>query len=308
MSEKRETAELKRKQSNRFTRRTGRSRQTDHTLQASASRRRSRSHRESAWRVLRLVLIPALVIAIPVLLLTMVQTFYFSRNPFFTLQQIVIHTGDTVSEASVREITGIQRGQNLFAIDIDALRRQYLSHAHYVRNIQFTRVLPDRLEIRLTERHPVARIGREGDLVVDAQGLVFVRRGERTLLPMLVGGRRARSGNILVVSETLVPIEPGKRLTGNARAGIEAILLNDEPGFQLPLIEVDVSRLDFIVLLLDDRREVKLAWEGMGAGTPRSRRALKRRMQALRLALAKPQSREKRYFDATIDDQHIVAR
>ena len=248
-----------------------------------------------------------LLIAMPFLLGWLIRTFYFSRNPHFTLRQIVVQTGETVSEASLLEIMGLETGMNLFAIDLGAKRRTFLQNAHHVRNLQIKRILPDRLEIRVTERRPVARIGRRGNLVVDEQGLVFVRRGDLDLLPSLVGGRRAQSGSVLVVAEEPIPIEPGTRLSGNALAGVAAIVLNEDPGFNLPVLEVDVSPLDYITLYLADRSEVRLAWDGMGGTSRRSREHLRHRFNQAMYGLAQTATAGYRLIDVTVDDSHVHA-
>ena len=278
------------------------------TLRSAARRRKALPGLASLRALLPYVLAPALLVALPLLGFALTKTFYFARNPRFTLRQVTIQTGDTLSEADLREVIGIEPGVNLFAIDIAQERRKFLDHAHHVRNIQMTRVLPDRLEIRVIERRPVARVGRAGDLVADPEGLVFVWRGDVERLPMLVGGRHARGGGILVVGETLVEVYPGARVYGNAQAGIEALLLNEEPPYQLPVMEVDVSRLDHIVLHLDDRREIRLAWDGMGQGTRDAARNLRRRMNALMDVLRNPDAAGKRQFDARVDDRHIIGR
>lgn len=282
-----------------------------------ADRRGSRSARRGKrpffwWpagaRWPRVVLVSALLLSGFPLLWRLVGFFYLERNPDFVIGQVEVHAGASDSARKVREIIPVEPGMRLFGFDMEAIRNGFMADAHHVRELRMTRILPDRLDITVIERRPLGRIGRRDDLVFDDQGQVFAWRDNLDILPRIVGGRRAVGGRILVVSEEPVAVEPGTRLTGNAMAAAELLCLNEDPGFQLPLVEVDVSRPDYLVLYLSDRREILLAWPHMGAGTERSRRNLQNRMESLILALAEPRAGNLRVFDARVDDRQITGR
>ncbi|RMG28439.1 MAG: cell division protein FtsQ/DivIB [Gammaproteobacteria bacterium] len=93
----------------------------------------------------------------------------------------------TLTPAEVRAaLEPAWRGQGFFTVDVAAVRRAAES-LDWVRRAQVRRLWPDRLEVRIEERVPVARWGT--DALLDAQGVRFATAGHRVPdgLPRLDG-------------------------------------------------------------------------------------------------------------------------
>lgn len=227
------------------------------------------------------------------------------------LNRLKVDSGQSISPALVREWAGIREGIGLFDVDIAKVRQRLVAEAPQVKNIEISRLLPDTMVLRVVERQPLARIGRNGRMVVDEEGLVFVWQGGLDILPALVGGDRhsglsGRDG--LVVGGRRRNVRPGTLLDGMALAALRVLKLTGNPAWRLPVVEVDVSAGDHLKLYLRDRRVILLSWEGMRENDEQSVYRLKRRMTGVLRVLSDPESRECRFFDATVDDQRIVGR
>ena len=191
--------------------------------------------------------------------------------------QITVHDGKLVKGDVVADAFGLRKGANLAEIDFAARRADVLARYPAIRNISITRRLPNRVEISIEEREPVARMnirGHKGDTgrVVDADGVVFQCRRGTSLLP--------------VIREEPSPgTPPGKRLKGRALAALRLIEACREPELQeLAILEVDTSKPDFLPATFGRDYSIgNIAWQGMDEEpTAASRADLMLRLSNLR--------------------------
>lgn len=96
-------------------------------------------------------------------------------------------------ESRILEVFALDVGRSIFAIPIEQRRRQ-LCEIPWVRDATVMRTLPTRLEVRITERSPVAFVLLEGPggvhrpALIDAEGVILeLPSGARFDLPVLVG-------------------------------------------------------------------------------------------------------------------------
>lgn len=277
--------------------------------------------RRSAGKIVRvlsgvsgLLVVPACVLIGSILLLAggwLLHRDYFRSNRNMRLSYLKVDAGPSISPALVREWVGLREGVGLFDVDISAVRNRLVAEAPQVKDIEISRILPDTMHLRVVGRQPLVRLGRDGRLVADEEGLIFVWQGGLDILPCLVGGDR-HTGRIgrdgIVIGGERRQIHPGSLLGGMGRAALRVLSLVENPAWRLQVMEVDVSAADHLKLLLRDRREILLAWEGMREDSERSLDRLKRRMSSLLQVLSDPASRDCRFFDATVDDQRIIGR
>ena len=89
--------------------------------------------------------------------------------------QISVEKNHYVAAASVREIFITDRGKSILRIPVDKRRRQ-LESIPWVEHATVRRVLPNRVEVEITERTPIAflRDGTELSLI-DAHGMILDR-------------------------------------------------------------------------------------------------------------------------------------
>jgi len=115
--------------------------------------RRVRRHRKASW------LIKALAIVVMVLSATAsVRWVYqqiFFENSEFVLNRLQVHSDGVLTEGELATAAGIELGMNLMEIDLDEVRERLAKLPMVIRS-EVIRELPDRLEIRVKERVPVA--------------------------------------------------------------------------------------------------------------------------------------------------------
>ena len=190
-------------------------------------------------------------------------------------RQISISSGTMVKADVIAENLGLRKGANLATIGFAAKRRELLDRVPNLLSISISRQLPDRVTVVTEERTPVARMGIRGGRgetgrVVDTEGMVFVwQRGTQTLP---------------VIREAQSPGTPkGCRIKGRTLAALRLIEACREAEFlELGVLEVDVSKHDFLVATLGNYSKLKIRWDGMDDTTPESRADLCRRLTQLR--------------------------
>ncbi len=116
---------------------------------------------------------------------------YF-ENPRFSLKEIKTHTPGKLPPSILIEWSGVRTGENLFALDLDAVRRK-LERNSVVRSATVRRQLPGTLYLSITERMPIARMGQvEGRMnwLMDEEGVVIQKSFQAKHLPFLLGVTR----------------------------------------------------------------------------------------------------------------------
>lgn len=106
------------------------------------------------------------------------------RSPLFPLREVDVRgrLNHTSAAAVRRAIAGSVHG-NFFAVDLAALRAA-LQRLPWVRAVDVRRVWPDRLQVTLTERVPLARWGDAA--LIDSYGDLFAAHSDAAL-PLLAG-------------------------------------------------------------------------------------------------------------------------
>ncbi len=189
-------------------------------------------------------------------------------------RQVSVTTGSNIRRELVLEKFGLTNGANLAKIDFAQKRRDLLAGVPNIRALTVSRRLPDRVEIAVEEREPVARMNerngkRVTGRVVDADGVVFLRQDAGTaLLPMLV--------------EAQEPTKPGKRLEGRSRAALRFLLACQESAYSdLKPLAVSTSFKDFLYATLGDYTRAKVAWDGMDSQGDAAETALRAQLKVL---------------------------
>ena len=110
-------------------------------------------------------------------------------SPLFTFQQLVVRGNVHLDEAELCEIARIQYGQRLFELKTDAMTTNLL-HDLRIESAVVRRQLPNKIEMEIVERIPVATVACDyGYLDFDRQGKVIA--SYRTLkgadIPIITG-------------------------------------------------------------------------------------------------------------------------
>jgi cell division septal protein FtsQ len=179
--------------------------------------------------------------------------YYFRSGPLFALHDeqgdLTVTTGPTVTREMICGLLRLTNGVNLFSVPIEQKRLEMLKAAPIIRDIRMFRRLPDKLNITVIEREPVARVlAGKNYLVVDEEGVVFNRYAGTGRLP-IIKGTDAR--------------EQGQRLRGNAMAAVRLVINTLRPECGVRLEAVDAAKADYLLLTFSDYRRAKFAWDGM---------------------------------------------
>ena len=120
---------------------------------------------------------------------TLFKNYYFKTRSLFVIsdvhKDVTITSGKMIKPDLILERFGISNGVNQFSVDIDQ-RREDLMQTPNIRDVRIKRTLPDKLDVTIVEREPVARIsaGARG-LVSDETGVIFMRYADIAMLPVI---------------------------------------------------------------------------------------------------------------------------
>ncbi len=161
---------------------------------------------------------------------------YLTISPYFAVKSIEIDGNFRLTSREVLETAGMNVGMNTLALSLDSIEKK-LELNPWVKSVSAKRELPDRFQIRLTEKDPRFWVRRDGALYyADVYGAVIapvapdkfssfptleVERGAEDMTRQLPGLIRSLSEARLAVdmsSVSLVRLSPGR--------GVEVFLEN----------------------------------------------------------------------------------
>lgn len=116
---------------------------------------------------------------------------YLMTSPRFSLEQVVMTGQKTRTKDALLERAHVTMGQNVFSIDLDAVRNRMLGDP-YVKRATLSRRLPDTILVDIEERTPAAIVALGSDaMLVTREGEAFkkVEVGDPSDLPVITGLR-----------------------------------------------------------------------------------------------------------------------
>ena len=115
--------------------------------------RRVRRTRKAAW-LIKFAAIAVMILSASASVRWVYRQIFY-ENSEFRLNRLQIHTDGVLTEAELATAARVELGMNLMEIDLNEVRGQ-LGKLPMVTNAEVVREMPDRLEIRVKERVPVA--------------------------------------------------------------------------------------------------------------------------------------------------------
>ena len=265
---------------------------------AGKSNLRLGSKGDKANRATLAVLVPLLVVALAVLAwfaLLKVGEALYSQNDRYKIVNLQIKGGKILTPELIAEYTRIQKGANLFSFSATKVRADFLRKAPNVKSITIIRQLPGTVKIEVVERDPVARFGGKSSLLVaDREGYVFILKTGRPELPVISGYKD--------------DLKPSAVVKGPTLAALEALDGCNDPRLVLRVESIDVGRHDCLVLSIpydDIVREIRLAWNGMGSGTPESRQNLLKKLSWVVQTLQSSEGRKYTKLEVILDGGRV---
>ena len=163
-----------------------------------------------------------------------------ARDNGLTLQMIHIAGAERTAHDAILHATGIEMGVDIFAFDVADVRSR-VEELPWVKSVRVERVLPESLEIKVTERQPYALWQRQGALwLIDNSGAPIIETEPElfTSLPLLVGeGAPAAVGAFVSILKATPELE--RRITSLIRVGQRRWDLILDTGVRLKLPEED---------------------------------------------------------------------
>lgn len=175
----------------------------------------------------------------------------FWENPDYSLKEVRYTTDGSLTREMAIAVTGFKEGGNIFSYRLDS-GRDALKALPQVESVEIRRYLPNRIEIAVTERKPVAWVTAhisddpaksERSHLLDARGLVFK---PKRLLPEydplpVIGG--VEMGDIV----------PGKPLAKiEIMAALDLLRRTNESG-DFKILSMDVSK-GYCITVTDQKR------------------------------------------------------
>ena len=161
--------------------------------------------------------------------------------------------GRFLRRGTIVEFLGLTNGANMATADFAGRRLEMLDRFPVLKNLAVRRNLAERtVEVDVTERMPVARIGLERySPAVDEEGVVFPA-GLGLDLPSIILPRGAAP-------------KPGGRLSGRAAAALQLVTVAKTAAPEIPVRAVDARRADFLLVTFGGycTRQAQIKWEGM---------------------------------------------
>jgi cell division protein FtsQ len=170
--------------------------------------------------------------------------------PALRIERIGVSGTQYLSQGEVGALVDGMKGRNILFVDLEAWRQKVLA-SPWVADATMYRALPDTIEVRVVERHPLAisRVGGELFLIDDS-GSVIDEYGPRYAefdLPILDG---------------LAPADGPEAAANESRVSLAARLLREmrsKPDLARRISQVDVSDpRDAVVIVDQDTARVRL--------------------------------------------------
>jgi cell division protein FtsQ len=185
---------------------------------------------------------------------------FFFDNPDYRLSTIDIQTDGTLPRERVLEVTDLHEGENIFGIDLSRVHDQ-LQQMPQVDEVQVVRRLPGEIDIKITERRPIAWITSEKQIadpfasdaafLVDGRGVLMK---EKKLLPEYLGLP-------LITGCTGESLEAGKIVESfEAKAALELLRMSMRSFMQtrFQVREIDLSK--GYCLLVTDKNHTQVTF------------------------------------------------
>ncbi len=194
------------------------------------------------------------------------------ENSEFAIRRINVQTDGVIAPDQLRRWSGVKPGDNLMALDLGSVKRN-LELVSTIGSVSVERVLPRTLEIRVTERQPVAQVdvpraGPAGGIVVtvfqlDADGHVMQPLDPRLCVMPLA---QFRDQLPVITGLNLYQLEPGQRVESPPALAALQLLSAFNRSVMTGLVNlrrVDVSSPDVIVATTEQGGEITFGLDNL---------------------------------------------
>ena len=212
-------------------------------------------------RIFRVAVIFALITA---------MYLFFGNSLYFKLNNIEVIDKSHASMLNAGELLTTYKGRNIFGIDINSLSAQIKRDSPAIKNAIVKRMLPNKLEIDIIPRIPVAKIQSLRDFSVDRAGVVLPPDIKTGKLPLIRGfsmwlrpkvGTRLENPKIQSAFLLLDALEESSTLSDYTVTAIDVSSYRNLSFYLENGIEVKIGSEDFLDRL--NRLKTTLAKPGL---------------------------------------------
>lgn len=99
---------------------------------------------------------------------------FFLNSPIFDIKKVAINTSKGYFfEQGEKNITKLYKGRNIFLVDLKQIQLLFENEFPQVKEVEVRRTFPDRIEINVMGREPLAVINFYGGIIVDKNAVVL---------------------------------------------------------------------------------------------------------------------------------------
>ena len=113
--------------------------------------------------------------------------FFFKNSSYFKVEKIKVVDKNNTSSLIAGDLLKYYEGRNIFDIDIKALSSRLKADYPAIKDATVRRILPNKLEISIASRVPIAKIKSHGFFPIDSSGMVLPPDMESGQLPIITG-------------------------------------------------------------------------------------------------------------------------
>lgn len=108
---------------------------------------------------------------------------FFTTSPYFMVKDVEVLGNNRLAAEYIVGRIGLDKNQNIFLADISTISAKVRDNP-WIKDVSVSRLLPDKLSVKLVERRPVAIINKGGIYLVGDDGMVMERLEDYSALPL----------------------------------------------------------------------------------------------------------------------------
>ena len=173
-------------------------------------------------------------------------------SPIFNIQEIQVLNTNRVSADTIISLSGINKGENIFRF-ISTKAMNNIKQNAYIEDVKIKRVIPNKVQIEVTEREPKFSIPILGEFAyINTQGYILEIAQNELNLPVIYG-----------ISTNEEDIVAGNRICEEDLTSLETILkimsIMKDNQIDTKVTNIDISnKNDYIIYMQEEKKTIHL--------------------------------------------------
>ncbi|MEA3489127.1 MAG: cell division protein FtsQ/DivIB [Candidatus Omnitrophota bacterium] len=175
--------------------------------------------------------------------------YFFLKSDFFTIKEIAVNRAHNYPfQAGEKRLKNLYLGRNMFSVDLRQVQTLIINEFPQLSKVEVRRKFPNRLEIDIIGRSPVAVIDSAGGIIIDREGVVLnIGMEQRGLIKIkgisffLSRPSRGEKMRNQTIDEVLVLLEGLRRKMGKYKEDIEYIDVSSRDNIVIGIRGVSVK-------------------------------------------------------------------